>query len=428
MVKGTLHKHRKASARNAKIIASMVVCICVCLSFVGGFLIRGETALLQSLGFSALVGDSEDVNGTASSVNTYNSLSARLSEAEEMLKSDSLDTYDLDSATTEMLNAFSAATEDEYLRYYDPERYREYVEENTQNYAGIGVLFSENKGHAYVVDVFPGSVAESAGVEVGDCVTAIDGDRSQDWSLTEAVSAVSRSEGESVVVTWKREAPAGSSEGEEFTTTLTCSKYSETNVSFELLENVGYILVKQFTQNSGDLTKKAIENLADQGATSFVLDIRNNPGGYLTQAVDVASLFIKSGDIVIIETKEAHDTSKTASGTTSTDAPLVLLVNENTAAAAEALAAALKDNERATVVGQNTLGKGSVQVVRPLSFGGALRYTAAYYKSPLGHDIDKVGVAPDIKVDKGVSSEEDNQKNLALETAQSFVAEPSEQV
>ena len=426
--KGTLHKNRKANARNAKIIACMVVCICVCLSFAAGFIIRGETSLLQSLGFSALVGDSDDASGAASSVNTYNSLSARLSEAEEMLKSDSLDTYDLNSATTEIMNAFSAATKDEYLRYYDPDRYREYIEESTQKYAGVGVLFSENKGHAYVVDVFPGSVAQTAGVEVGDYIVAIDGDRSQDWSLTEAIKAVSRDEGDSVVITWKRDGSPDSNDGEEFTTTLECSKYNETNVSSELFENVGYITIKQFTQNSGDLTKKAIEKLSGQGAISFVLDIRDNPGGYLTQAVDVASLFIKSGKIVGIETKDEQDSQKTASGATATDAPLVLLVNENTAAGAEVLAAALRDNDRATLVGQNTLGKGSVQIVRPLSFGGALRYTAAYYKSPLGNSIDKIGIAPDVVVEVGSSAEVDNQKDYALEIAHTFAQEALDRI
>ena len=164
--------------------------------------------------------------------------------------------------------------------------------------------------------------------------------------------------------------------------------------------------------------KNAVADLESQGATSFVLDIRDNPGGFLSQSVDIASLFVKSGTIVKIQTK-AEETSKTTSRPYVTEKPLVLLVNGKTSASAEVLAASLKDNQRATLVGSTTLGKGSVQVTRDLSFGGALRYTAAFYKSPLGHDIEGVGVTPDVMV--GLAEGEDNQKALALETAQSLV-------
>ena len=128
------------------------------------------------------------------------------------------------------------------------------------------------------------------------------------------------------------------------------------------------------TQNAADLVKNAVADLESQGATSFVLDIRDNPGGFLTQSVDIASLFVKSGTIVKIQTK-AEETSKTTSRPYVTEKPLVLLVNGKTSASAEVLAASLKDNQRATLVGSTTLGKGSVQVTRDLSFGGALRYT-----------------------------------------------------
>ena len=192
------------------------------------------------------------------------------------------------------------------------------------------------------------------------------------------------------------------------------------NVTTELAGTVGYIKLKQITQNADDLVGKAVADLTAQGATSFVLDIRDNPGGYLTQAVDIANLFVKSGVIVEVQTLDGSST-KTASGPVATEAPLVVLVNGYTSAAAEVLAAALQDNKRAQVVGTQTLGKGSVQVVRELSFGGALRYTAAYYKSPLGHDINDVGVLPDKTVAAGGDAASDAQKRLALETAESLV-------
>lgn len=415
---------RKARIRNLRIMRILAVTICLCLAFVGGFLVRSNDALLTSLGFPSLLFDG--ATGTTSTTvkdkDTYNSLSARVSEVEDIIKEDSLDAYDLDAATTNVLAALADSTDDAYLRYYDLARYSALLNDSSGSYAGIGALFSEYNGLAYVVDVCEGSVAQTAGVRQGDFVVAIDGDRSQEWSMNEVTSSLDRNEGDSVVITWRRPATLEAEGGAEFTTTLTCSKYDVKNVSTELSGTVGYIKVKQLTQNSSSLVKQAVVDLTGQGALSFVLDIRDNPGGYLTQAVDIASLFVKSGTIVQIQTKDGK-TTKTATGAVATDKPLIVLVNGNTAAASEVLAAALQESQRATLVGTTTLGKGSVQVVRDLSFAGALRYTAAYYLSPQGRDINGVGVTPTVAVGLSSDPQIDNQKNLALETAQSLVRE-----
>ena len=183
---------------------------------------------------------------------------------------------------------------------------------------------------------------------------------------------------------------------------------------------VGVITLHQINGNAADLIRSAVENLEAQGAQAYVLDLRDVPGGYLSQAVEVANLFVRNGIIVQIQTADGI-TNRQASGEVVTDKPLVVLVNGNTTAAAEVLASALQDNQRATLVGQTTMGKGSVQVVRELSFGGALRYTAAYYLSPQGRAIDGLGVAPDIIVDRNEGAS-DNQLSLAIETAQSSIA------
>ncbi|HIW76174.1 MULTISPECIES: S41 family peptidase [Gordonibacter] len=414
----------KARLRNQRLARSFALVICVCVAFVAGFFVRGDAPLLESLGFGPVLEATGAPVGPASGKDktTYNSLSARVSEVEDALANDSLDSYDLDAATDSVLDAFSDVTQDAYLRYYDPARYSSLVGDSSGSYAGIGVLFSEYNGLAYVVDVFDGSSAQAAGVRVGDFVVAVDGDRGQEWSMNEVTSALDRGEGESVVVTWRRPATLEAEGGEEFTTTLTCSTYDVKNVTTELDDKVGYIKLRQLTQNSSSLVKQAVGELASQGALSFVLDIRDNPGGFLTQAVDVASLFVKSGTIVQIETKDGKS-AKSATGSVATDKPLVVLVNENTAAAAEVLAVALQESQRATLVGTSTLGKGSVQVVRDLSFGGALRYTAAYYLSPQGRQINGVGVAPNITIGLAGEAAGDSQKSLALETAQSLVQE-----
>lgn len=412
-----LTKQERARGRRAMRLFAFFLMVVV--AFLAGFGVRSQTAFVQSLGIPV---SPEEASSTASSKNlksTYDSISARVEEVEDLLAGNSLDTVDLERATYSMLDDMLKATGDPYAAYFNPDRYNSYIKETTdRTYAGIGVLFSEYNGRAYVADVFEGSEAEAKGVRQGDFVEAIDGDSSRVWSLTEVVNSLARDEGASVIITWMRPISLDAETGSEFTTTLVCQRYDEVNVTTELVNDVGYIRLRQITQNSADLVRSAVADLTAQGAVAFVLDIRDNPGGYLTQAVDIASLFIKSGVVVEIRTVDGVS-SKTASGVTVTDAPLVVLVNGYTSAASEVLAAALQDNQRAEVVGQTTLGKGSVQVVRELTFGGAVRYTAAYYLSPLGHEINGVGVVPNIMV--GATEDSDAQRLVAIDTAHSLV-------
>ena len=349
-------------------------------------------------------------------------VASRINEVEGILANASLDTYDSDASTAVVLESFLASTNDSFTRYYSADRYSSYVDVTvSDDYPGVGVFFSEYDGQAYALDVFENSSASDAGVMPGDFVVAIDGDRSQQWSATEAINAVQRETGSTVVVTWRRPSSLSEAGGEEFTTTLVCGEYSEPNVTAQMQDEVGYIKLRQFTQNADSLVRQAIVQLTSQGARSFVLDLRDNPGGYLNKAVDVASLFVKSGVVVEIDTADAK-TTKQVSGDIETESSLVVLVNGNTSGAAEVLAAALRDAKRATLVGVNTMGRGSVQVTKPLSFGGALRYTAARYKSPAGYSIDGVGVAPDVSIALREDSSDDNQKEIAIDTAASLVA------
>ena len=407
-----------AGTRDAKTLKIMVFCIAACLLFCAGFLVRGNHDLMVRLGVEsdeATLSLSEGVSGDAADV------AERLNEASSILAEKSLDTYDLDAATLAVLDAFLETTDDPYSRYFDSSRYTSFIDVSTEDYPGVGVFFSEYNGQAYALDVFEDSSAASEGVQPGDFVVAVDGDRSQDWTVTETVNAVQREEGSTVVITWRRPETMDATGGKEFTTTLVCSEYQEPNVAMQLVDTVGYVSLRQLSQNADLLVREAIQDLTEQGAASFVLDLRDNPGGYLTKAVDVASLFIKSGVVVEIETLDAT-TAKQASGEIATSAPLVVLVNGNTAGSAEVVAAALRDTNRATLVGTTTMGKGSVQVTQPLSFGGALRYTAARYKSPGGYSIDGVGVSPNVTITMREGSSTDNQKDLAMETAESLAA------
>lgn len=403
--------------RNKRILRLLCFVVAIAVAFVAGFALRSQDQFLASLGFSIPGVQKAGTQATDVKKSPYDSISARLSEVEDVLAKSDLNGYDLDEATKEVFKGFSNACDDKYFEYLDPSRYASFVKDSSDGaYNGVGVLFSDYNGRALVSDVFSGSAAEAAGVQQGDVLIGIDGDTSHDWSVTEAISGLSRNAGETVVVTWMRPSSVGAETGASYTTALTCSSYKEQNVTYSLDGTVGYIRVRQITQDTSDNVSAALADLIEQGATSFVMDLRDNPGGYLTQAVDVANLFIKTG--VVVEVQTSTGTSpKSASGKTVTDLPLVVLTNGYTSGAAEVLAAALQDNQRATIVGETTIGKGSVQVVHELSFGGAIRYTAGYYKSPLGHDIDGVGVIPDIAISSSEGGT-DPQLVLAVETAQ----------
>lgn len=413
----TLKETAKAASKNkhnASIVKILGACIFVCLVFCAGFMVRGNTELLNAMGLSSFDVDSEVNPGMTVSGDTYNSLSARFAEVDGILSNGSMESYDLSQATTNSLNAFLGTINDPYLRYYDEDSYRSYLSTTTNPEAGIGVLFGEVDGECYVSDVFESSPAAASGVQPGDQIQSIDGTAKEKWSAPDVLEALSRGEGESVFIVWNR--PATESGGEEttFSTNLTFSSGSEQNVTTEIHDGVALIDITQITSDSATLVSDAVTSSTSDGAHAFVLDLRDVPGGYLTQAVDIASLFIQSGEVVQIETAEGT-TSRSADGSSITTAPLVVLVNGRTSGCAEVLAAALQETGRAQVVGTTTQGKGSVQIMQPLSFGGALRYTAAYYLTPNGRQIDGNGVSPDIE-----SSNATTQQSVALDAARSL--------
>ena len=398
---------------NASIVKFLGACIFVCVVFCAGFAVRGNTDLLNAMGLSSFDADSDVNPGMTVSGDTYNSLSARFAEVDGILSEGGMESYDLSQATAKALPAFLGTVDDPYLRYYDDQSYQSYLATTKNPNAGIGVLFGESDGQCFVSDVFEDSAAASAGIQPGDRIVSIDGVAKTTWSAPDVLNALSRGEGESVFIIWNRPATE-SSEESTFGTTLTFSSSSEENVTYETQESIGIIRLKQITSDSASQVANAINAVTAEGAHSLVLDLRDVPGGYLTQAVDISSLFIQSGVVVQIETAEGT-TSRSADGKSITTAPLVVLVNGRTSGCAEVLAAALQETDRASVVGTVTLGKGSVQIMQPLSFGGALRYTAAYYLTPNGRLIEGTGVSPDIE-----SSSASAQESVALDMARSL--------
>ena len=411
-------KRRKdASSRNSRAFRVMGSFVLICLIFAAGFFLRGNDVLLTRLGMDALSVDVEQNPGATVSGDTFDSLSARIAEVQGVIEQDSLDDYVLDDATRTLITDLLKETGDPYARYYDALSYAAYVATEADETFGIGILFGDYQNQAYALDVIPGSSSQTAGVQPGDFVVAIDGERKDDgWPLADTIKKVDRGDGGNVVVTWRRPDNVESPGGEEFTTTLTCAPAERKNVGSRMRgKEVGYIKVRQLNRDATTLVAHAISDLTGKGAKAFVLDLRDCPGGYLSQAVELVSLFQGGGVVVQIQTTENVSTRQ-ATGSPLTTAPLAVLVNGNTAAAAEVVAASLQDNDRAVIVGQPTMGKGTVQMMRELSFGGAISYTAAEYLTPQGRNLNQSGVSPNVVAASGrTNSASDIQLELAVE-------------
>ena len=416
-------KRKDASSRNSRAVRVMGGFVLICLIFAAGFVLRGNDVLLERLGMDAFSIDIEQNPGATVSGDTFDSLSARIAEVQGIIEQDSLNSYSLDDATRSTIVDFLNETGDPYVQYYDPQSYAAYAEKEADAVYGVGILFGDYKNQAYALDVIPGSSAQTAGVHEGDFVVAIDGERkSGGWPLPDTIKRIDREDGESVVVTWRRPENVESPGGDEFTTTLVCAPAEHENVVSRMRgENVGYIRVRQLNRDAVTNVSDAISKLTGKGAKAFVLDLRNCPGGYLTQAVELVSLFQGSGVVVQIKTKD-NVTTRSATGSPLTTAPLAVIVNGNTAAAAEVVAASLQDNDRAVVVGQPTMGKGTVQMMRELTFGGAISYTAAEYLTPQGRSLNQAGVSPNVVAASGGSgATSDIQLELAVEAVSARV-------
>jgi carboxyl-terminal processing protease len=324
-------------------------------------------------------------------------LAARLDEVAAFLDADALYRYtqgDLDTATAAAIRALIETSGDRYAQYYTAEEYASYLRGSEGEYSGIGVVLTTMDGAITVLQVYEGSPAFDADIKAGDVLLAIDGDR-HDWEMTEATEAIRRASGEEVAIVWRR----GTAERE---TTLTLREVNVPTIVSHLIgqgeQSIGYVYLRRFNTHSSSELREVIKDLDGRGARAYILDLRGNPGGYLSQAIDITSLFVPEGAVVQIEDRGGVTTRRVTGGVV-TSKPLAVLVDGNSASASELVTAALADHGRATVVGEVTYGKGTVQDIRLLSWGGALKYTIAHYMSPNGTVLDGVGVTPDIRVE-----------------------------
>ncbi len=424
--KAKLFKARKEHARNRRIVKGLFLFFLIALAFICGFLFRSQVSLMTKLGVPLGSESALNIIGTTTSSETvssrtlksaYNSISERISEVEDILSKDAFSSVDLDPATQVTIDAVMKNLDDDYAKYYNAEEYAKLIESSkSDSYAGIGVLFSEISGRVVAADVFAGGEADIKGVNKGDYIKSIDGHYSDNWTFSEVTQRINDAINSSLLITWGRgsstDFPSASS---DYSVTLSVSVTNQQNVTTSLEDDdVGYIKIRQFSDGIATLITDAIKSLQNDGAKSFVIDVRDNPGGYITSALDAAELFVASGTLVNIETKDTT-TSRTTQGEIITTKPIVVLINSNTAAAAEIFASALHDNGVATTVGQTTAGKGIISATRELSFGGAIRYSAARYSTASGNQIQGNGIKPDIVISNSDdTSVDDNQLSIAI--------------
>lgn len=293
---------------------------------------------------------------------------------------------------------------DKYTRYLTPAKYRSIVDAATGTLAGVGVEISTDKesGKIYASDVEPSSPALRAGIKKGDVFLEVDGMRMDDGTATpdDVASKLRGPEGSRVGVVMERQDKVEDFiiTREPITITSVRSYMSEATGA----EKIGVVRIKSFSGTTASTVQSALEDLKKKGAEDFVIDVRNNPGGLLPGGTDTAGLFLEANKplVFVVDKKGVVDAQSTFQDGVVLDSPVAVVVNGNTASAAEVMTAALKENGRATIVGEQTFGKGIIQTIRQLSNdNGGVAITVARYETPLHNNINKQGIAVDISVE-----------------------------
>ena len=391
------------------------------------------TVIIASFGFiggfvsSRLVpADSFEHIGLGASESTA---AARVDEVLALMNSRALVPPSDTSATAGSVQGLLSSMGDKYATYFDAEQYKSFNEVSMGSFGGIGVVVGEKGKTSYAVEVYAGTPAAKAGVKAGDVFLVIAGKRRDNWQTKQVVKLVRGDIGTKVTITFLRPSTAKGAApdaGIEKTFTITRAQINYPNLKTEMIGKVGYLRLGQFNGNAAGDIKKGITSLTKRGATSLVLDLREDPGGLLQEAVDVSSLFIQSGVIVRVDERGKSEEVLRARNTKMTDLPLVVLIDANSASASEITGGALQDYGRATLVGVTSYGKGSVQTVRQLSNGGAVKFTIAHYLTPKSRVINGKGLTPDVivKMDplKQIKRSTDTQLAKALQIANSKAA------
>ena len=307
---------------------------------------------------------------------------------------------------------------DPYSAYMSPEIFNEMQTETSGEFGGLGIEVNMESGVVKVISPIDDTPASRAGIKAGDYIIKIDDIQVQGKSLSEAVDLMRGPVGSSIILTVRR-----IGQKKALTFEIEREIIQIKSVKADLLKNnIGYLRLTSFNENSGDQIKEQIREFEKNGnINSYILDLRNNPGGLLSQAIRISDFFLDNGEIVSTKSRKASENRKwfAKKGDLIGGKTLVVLINYGSASASEIVAGALQDHKRAIILGENSYGKGSVQSIIPLKNKGAIRLTVAKYYLPSGKSISEVGVSPDIEIDEDtdefrIKTDTDNQLSYAL--------------
>jgi carboxyl-terminal processing protease len=307
---------------------------------------------------------------------------------------------------------------DPYSAYMTPESFEGMQTETSGEFGGLGIEVGMEAGVVKVISPIDNTPASKAGLKAGDYIVKINNVQVQGKSLMEAVDLMRGPVGSSIEITVRRRGVKKS-----LIFNITREVIQVQSVKSELMNNnVGYIRLTSFNENSSEQIKKKVNKLnKNKDLKGYILDLRNNPGGLLSQAIKISDFFLENGEIVSTKSRKVSENRKwfAKKGDLTDGKTLIVLINYGSASASEIVAGALKDHKRAIILGENSYGKGSVQSIIPLKNRGAIRLTIAKYYLPSGKSISEVGVTPDIEVIESsdnfkFNSQTDNQLNFAL--------------
>ncbi len=319
----------------------------------------------------------------------------------------------MDSAINGLLQSL-----DPYSAYMSPEIFNEMQTETSGEFGGLGIEVSMESGVVKVISPIDDTPASKAGIKAGDYIVKIENIQVQGKTLSEAVDLMRGPVGSSIELTIRRRG-----EKKALTFNITREIIKIQSVKADLLEDdIGYIRLTSFNENSSEQIENKIKELKkNQNIKAYILDLRNNPGGLLSQAIRISDFFLDNGEIVSTKSRQPSENRKwfAEKGDLTQGKTLIVLINYGSASASEIVAGALKDHKRAIILGENSFGKGSVQSIIPLKNKGAIRLTIAKYYLPSGKSISEVGVSPDIEINEEgeefkIKSETDNQLNYAI--------------
>ena len=307
---------------------------------------------------------------------------------------------------------------DPYSAYMSPEIFNEMQTETSGEFGGLGIEVNMESGVVKVISPIDDTPASRAGIKAGDYIIKIDDIQVQGKSLSEAVDLMRGPVGSSIILTVRR-----IGQKKALTFEIVREIIQIKSVKADLLKNnVGYLRLTSFNENSGEQIRKQIKEFEkNENINSYILDLRNNPGGLLSQAIKISDFFLDNGEIVSTKSRKASENRKrfAKKGDLIGGKTLIVLINYGSASASEIVAGALQDHKRAIILGENSYGKGSVQSIIPLKNKGAIRLTVAKYYLPSGKSISEVGVSPDIEINEDtnefrIKTDTDNQLSYAL--------------